>query len=175
MARELLAFQDASGAIREEVGSVGKGRYGPPKTNAMYGATEAPLIQNNGDLLSDLLYTTNFALLGLHEASAATGDRFYHHAETKLAEFLCRIQVRSTQRPELDGAWFRAFDFGRWEYWASNSDVGWGAWSIETGWTQAWIIAVLGMRGKDTSLWGLTADSKIGDHKDMIKEMLSDA
>ena len=174
MASELLAFQDASGAIREEVGSAGKGRYGPPKTNAVYGATEAPLIQNNGDLLSDLLYTTNFAFLGLHEASAATGDRLYHDAETKLAEFLCRIQVRSTQRRELDGAWFRAFDFGRWEYWASNSDVGWGAWSIETGWTQAWITAVLGMRGKGSSLWSLTADSKIGDHKDMIQEMLPD-
>jgi hypothetical protein len=30
------------------------------------------------------------------------------------------VQVRSEGRPELDGAWFRAFDFKRWEYWASN-------------------------------------------------------
>ena len=108
MARELLAFQDRSGAIREEVGSAGKGRYGPPKTNDEYGTKEAPLIQVNGDPLCDLLYTTNFAFLGLHEAAAATGDRVYLRAEAKLAEFLCRIQARSTQRPELDGAWFRA-------------------------------------------------------------------
>ena len=66
-----------------------------------------------------------------------------------LAEFLCRIQIRSEKHPELDGGWFRAFDFKRWEYWASNGDAGWGAWSIETGWTQSWITAVLGLTANE--------------------------
>lgn len=117
-----------------------------------------------GEIAGDALYTMNFALLGLHEAAAATGDSFYTDAADKLAGFLCRVQVRSQVRPELDGAWFRAFDFNRWEYWASSGDLGWGAWCVETGWSQAWIVAVLGLRQMKTSLWDLTADSRIKTH-----------
>ncbi|MCX6927048.1 MAG: hypothetical protein NT154_28160, partial [Verrucomicrobia bacterium] len=125
---------------------------------------EAPLIQSNADAASDLLYTCNFAFLALHEAAAATGDSFYRDAEEKLAKFLCRIQIRSETHPELDGGWFRAFDFKRWEYWASSADAGWGAWSIESGWTQSWITSVLALRGMQTSLWDLTARSRISRH-----------
>lgn len=175
IAEELLKRQDACGAIGEEVGSQGLGAYGPAKANADYGTTEAPLIQQNGDPLSDLLYTTNFAFVGLHEAAAATGDSFYAEAADRLSDFLCRIQVRSETHPELDGGWFRAFDFRRWEYWASNADVGWGAWSIESGWTQAWITSVMAFRQMRTSLWALTAGSRIGEHLDtLVPVMLPD-
>jgi hypothetical protein len=168
IAEELLGRQDACGAIGEEVGSPGLGAYGPPKTNSEYGTSEAPLIQQNGDPLSDLLYTTNFAFVGLHEATAATADLFYTEAADKLADFLCRIQVGSEAHPELDGGWFRAFDFRRWEYWASNADVGWGAWSIESGWTQAWITSAMALRQMRTSLWALTAESRIGEQLEML-------
>ena len=161
IARDLLAAQDSSGALREEIGSAGKGDYGPPKSNDAYGASEAPLIQENGDPLTDLLYTANFAFLGLHEAAAATHDANYRTAEDRLAEFLCRVQVRSDRHPELDGAWYRAFDFRRWDYWASNADSGWGAWSVETGWTQSWITSVLQLRRMKTSYWELTRSSQI--------------
>ena len=163
MAGELLAHQAECGAIREEVGSRGKGSYAPPASNEAYGTSEAPLIQQNGDPLCDLLYTTNFAFAGLHEAAAATSDDALVQAENRLAEFLCRAQVRSEEHPELDGAWFRAFEFDRWDYWASNADLGWGAWSIESGWTQSWITAVLALRQMRTSLWEYTAGSRIGD------------
>ena len=172
---DLLAHQDDCGAIREEVGSLGQGRYAPPESNEAYGTSEAPLIHENGNPLCDLLYTTNFAFIGLHEAAAATGDGLYSAAEDRLARFLCRIQVSSSVHPELDGAWYRAFDFARWDYWASNADAGWGAWSIETGWTQGWITAVLAMRQLGTSHWDLTADSRVGDHADaLLTEMLPD-
>lgn len=159
---DIAKNQVESGAIRDEIGAAGKGFFEPPKKNEAYGTDEAPLIQKNGDPICDLLYTTNFALLGLNEAAAATGDPRYAQSAQKLADFLCRIQVRSEKHPELDGAWFRAFDFGRWDYWASNSDYGWGVWSTETGWTQGWIAGVLGMRLQKTSLWELTANSQIG-------------
>jgi hypothetical protein len=159
---DLLSFQDKSGAIREEVGSEGEGQYGPPKSNAEYGTSEAPLLQQNGDPVADLLYTTNFAFLGLHEAAAATHDPVYVRAEKRLAEFLCRIQIRSQRHPELAGGWFRAFDYGTWDYWASGSDWGWGPWSIESGWTQSWITVVLGMRNLQTSLWDLTGRGDLG-------------
>jgi len=163
MAEILISFQDACGALREEIGP-GHSHYGPPQSNEAYGTNEASLIQQNGDPACDLLYTSNFAFLGLHEAAAATGDAIYLQAENKLAEFLCRIQAASSTHPELDGVWFRAFDYKIWDYWASNSDWGWGVWSTETGWTQAWITSVLAMRHMKTSLWDLTAKSEIARH-----------
>lgn len=160
----LLSIQAECGAIREEIGPLANGTYPPSQSNAAYGTTEASLIQENGDPVADLLYTTNFAFIGLHEAAAATGDPRIQTAADKLAEFLCRIQIRSEKHPFLDGGWFRAFDFDRWEFWASNADAGWGAWSIESGWTCGWINAVLAMRQTDTSLWDMAKRCRIGRH-----------
>ncbi len=168
----LLALQDESGAIREELGLPGRGAYPPPGSNAAYGTNEASLIAKNGDPVADLLYTTNFAFLALHEAAAATGDQDIRRAEDKLAEFLCRIQVTSETQPAVDGGWFRAFDFGRWEHWGCNADHGWGAWAIESGWTQGWIVSVLAMRQMDTSLWDLTKQSKIERHHERLREQM---
>ena len=70
-----------------------------------------------------------------------------------MAEFMVRAQVRSSAHPQFDGAWYRAFDFERWDYWASNSDSGWGAWCTEAGWSQSWISTVLSLRVLDRSLW----------------------
>jgi len=174
MAAELLDKQVECGAIREEVGP-GAGQYGPPKSNEDYGKHEATLLQTNGDPVCDLLYTMNFAFFAIHEAAAATGDRHYREAEDKMADFLCRIQARSKTKPEFDGAWFRAFEYDRWDYWASNADVGWGAWATETGWTQGWIAAVLALRCMKTSLWDLTATSRINRHFETYrKRMLPD-
>jgi hypothetical protein len=165
---DLLSFQDESGAIREDLGDVGHGKYAPPKSNAAYGTNEAPLIQENGDPVADMLYTSNFAFFSLTEAAAATGDERLKDAVQKLADFMVRIQVRSEAHPELDGAWYRAFDFDRWEYWASNADAGWGAWSTETGWTQGWISTMLMFNELNTNLWDFTAASKIADQFDEV-------
>ena len=40
---------------------------------------------------------------------------------------------------------------------ASDADAGWGAWSVETGWTAPWIHLSLGLRHANTSLWALGA------------------
>lgn len=168
IATDLLASQDASGALPEEFSRRGS----QPKSNAAYGTTEATLLQQNGDPVCDLLYTMNFAFLGLHEASAATGDPFYSHAEDRVAQFLCRIQIKSKAHPELDGGWYRAFDFKRWEYWASSSDKGWGAWSIESGWTQSWICSTLAMRQLHTSLWDLGDKSGIRKYLPQLRPIM---
>ncbi|MEW6237297.1 MAG: hypothetical protein AB1656_18085, partial [Candidatus Omnitrophota bacterium] len=162
MADDLLALQDESGAIREEIGELSQGSCRPPQSNEEYGVNETPLLQENGDPVCDMLYTSNFAFLGLVEAAKAAQEPLYRNACGRLAQFLSRIQIRSEKHPELEGAWFRAFDFQRWEYWASNADAGWGAWSIETGWTQGWIAAGFGMRTRDVSLWDLTKESQAG-------------
>jgi len=151
MASDLLAFQTSCGALREVLAE-GNGKYGPPKCHADYGTREASLLQNDGDPVADMLYTCNFAFLGLHEAACATGRSELLQARDRLADFLIRIQMKSPL-PAFDGVWFRAFDFHRWEVWASDADGAWGAWCSETGWTQAWITAVLALREQNRSLW----------------------
>lgn len=171
-AKGLIAIQDETGAIREELGSLKNGQYPPPASNAAYGTNEASLIAKNGDPVADMLYTTNFAFLGLHEAAAATNDKDIIEAEDKLAKFLCRIQVKSDTQSALDGGWFRAFDYGRWEPWGCNADHGWGAWAIESGWTQGWIASVFALRQMDTSLWDLTLNSNIERNYDRLRKQM---
>ena len=52
----------------------------------------------------------------------------------------------------LDGAWMRSFDFDIWDYWGSSADAGWGAWCVESGWTNSWIAVVLAMRSVGATL-----------------------
>lgn len=154
IATDLLARMQPSGAIREALGAREDGRYPSPRDNASYGQGEASIVHENGDPACDLLYTANYAFLGLREAARATGDARLARAEDRLADFLCRVQVRSAAQPYLDGAWTRSFDFELWEYWGSSADLGWGAWSVESGWTNSWIAAVLALRGLGQSLLG---------------------
>lgn len=154
MSEALLEHQHASGAIAEQIGRLENGIYPPPQSNEAYGTGEAALLQRNGDPVCDLLYTTNFAFLGFHEAVVV--EPKFKRIEDRLAEFLCRIQLSSEKQSYLDGAWMRSFDYKKWEYWGSSSDLGWGAWCIETGWTNAWIAAVLAMRQAEHSLFDLS-------------------
>ena len=175
LADDIEKCQDESGAIREELGDPSKGDYVPPLSNEAYGTNEAPLIQENGDKVADLLYTCNFTFVGLHEAYAATGDIQFRRMADKLADFLVRVQVKSDKHTSLDGGWMRAFDYGRWDYLGSNADSGWGAWSIEAGWTQAWVPGVLAMRELETNLWQISKKSKVSEKFNSIRrEMIPD-
>ncbi len=153
IATKLLENLQESGAIREELGKDGQGRYGKIKSNAEYGLHEAPLISENGDPVADLLYTTNFAFFALNEAYAATNDVLYKDAVKKIADFMVKVQVKSDKHKDLDGAWYRAFDYKRWDYWASNADSGWGPWGTLTGWTQSWILTTLIMVDRQQNFW----------------------
>ena len=64
----------------------------------------------------------------------------------------------------------RAFDYGRFEHWGSNADHGWGAWAIESGWTQGWIVSVLALREMNTSVWDLTKDSEVNKNYPALKQ-----
>lgn len=172
LATDMQACQDASGAIREELGDLRNGVYRPPRSNAEYGLHEAAAIHENGDPMADLLYTCNFAFVGLHEACAATGDAQYRDMADHLAEFFVRIQIRSETHTELDGGWFRCFDYAKWDYWGANADVGWGAWSIEVGWTQAWIPTVLALRELKRNLWDMSRGSRIGKHWEKTRQIM---
>jgi len=175
MINELLKYMVECGAIQDMFGDLKMGKYPPPQSNENYGTTEASLIQNNGDPATDLLYTTNWAFLGLHEAALVTGNKAYKEAEDRLAEFLCRIQVKSEAHPYLDGAWMRSFDFEKWEYWGSSADIGWSAWCVESGWVNSWIACVLAMRQKGESIFKVTAKDKYKSiAPEIIEEMFTE-
>lgn len=165
IADDLLAFQDASGGLREELADV-------LKSNEEYGRAEMTVMFQTGDPVADLIYVMHPALLGLHEGVAVTGDEELARAADRMAEFLVRAQVRSEAHPELDGAWYRAFDMRRWDYWGSNGDNGWGAWCTETGWTQSRTVAALALRQLDTTIWELTAESRIADHFEKYRRLM---
>ena len=119
---DLLTVQRQSGAIGHRLRT--KSMVVPP--NEDYGTKETAIVQQGSDPAADMLYICNFALSSLHEATGVTGDAHYSEAEDRLTDFLCRIQIRSELHPELDGGWFRCFDYNRWEYWASSADNDWG-------------------------------------------------
>lgn len=171
---DLLKNQVASGALREELGENSKGKYGAPKSNERYGHNEAPVIHTNGDPVADMLYTSNFAFFALNEAAQATQEPKYLEAVDQLADFLVRIQSSSSGRSDLDGCWFRAFDYDRWEYYGSNADHGWGAWGTLTGWTQSFITATLALKMQESSYWEATRESSIGGNIEAVwPQMLS--
>jgi hypothetical protein len=159
---DLLRNQVACGAIREELGTNDKGKYGAPKSNEKYGTNEAPVIQANGDPVADMLYTSNFAFFSLNEAANATGSPRLKEAVHRLGDFLVRIQSTSSGRADLDGCWFRAFDYDHWEFYGSNADHGWGAWGTITGWTQSFIVTTLALTEQQTSYWDATKNTTIG-------------
>ena len=158
---DLLQYQEPNGALREQLGSASLGSYGRSPSNADYGKTEAPLIFENGDKVADMLYTNNFALFTLNEAAKSTGIPRFQQAVDNLSDFLTRIQIRSEAHPDLDGGWFRAFDYGRWDYWASNADAGWGAWCTLSGWIQSWIVGTRVLMQEDQSFWDKTSDIEL--------------
>jgi hypothetical protein len=160
VADDMLKNQVDCGAIREELGK-GKGMFKELKKNSDYGTDEGSLITMNGQEISCMLYTNNFALFSLHEAAKVTGDKKYSNATNRLADFLVRIQVQSGKHKDLDGAWFRAFDYGKWDYWASNSDAGWGAWCTLTGWIQSWIVTSQVQIQQQQSFWDITKNTAL--------------
>jgi len=155
---DLLALQDASGAI---------GEASAVKPEPREESSSSLLISENGDKAADFLYTINFALLGLHEAFKTTGDSYYEDGSEKLAGFVCRVQVKSILHPELNGSWFRGFDYGHWRYWGGDVSPRLGAWSVTAGQSQAWISAVLAMRELDTSLWDILSQAGLPASEDV--------
>lgn len=174
---KLLEDLDSSGAIMEKLGPKGMGRYDKIASNEEYGTKEAPLISNYGDRVTDLLYTLNYSVFSLQEAAAATSNNNYTTALKKIIDFLVKVQVSSKDHPDLHGSWFRAFDYGKWEYWASNADSGWGPWGTQTGWTQSWILNGLIFNQKSQNFWDITREKYKTDHfknlaENRIKTML---
>ena len=89
-----------------------------------------------------------------------------------MADFFIRTQTQSQKHSELDGTWYRGFDFNKWDYWGSDGDAGWGVWSNEIGWTHSWITATLAMHEMKTNFWELSSGSKITTKFDHYRKLM---
>ena len=167
----VTSLMTEEGALRESLGKRELGHFPPPDSNEKYGKSEASLIQQEGDTGCDTLYTTGFALLGLHEAARAAGEKRYADAADRLTEFSLRIQAVSEEHPELSGAWIRGFDYELWDFWGSSADFAWGAWCAETGWGNAMTAAALALRRMKCSLFDLAAKNPM---KEFLPELLDE-
>lgn len=99
---------------------------------------EAP----KGTHLVDLIYTINWALLGMHMMSQSSSDAKYTTAFERMLALVLRIQDRS---PELEyqGCWRGMYDTKS-EGWGGGDCYEGGAGSIYSGWTNApisWVLA----------------------------------
>ena len=122
------------GAIQEDGSNTG---------NSVEGG-DLGLTHDANETVSDQLYTTSFAAMNFWIAWKATGDAQYRDDFFRVADFLVRIQIESTDRM-LDGGWMRAFDYSLWDYYGSNADQAWNAYSMETGWQNAIIDIAIGL------------------------------
>ncbi|MEG2596809.1 MAG: hypothetical protein RR977_00135, partial [Oscillospiraceae bacterium] len=105
---------------------------------------ECSLLTQNGDPVVDMLYSLNWLPLGFAHAYDITGDPYFHELWEEIASFMIRAQIHSNN-PDIDGVWTRGFDVDLMEVYGLPNDVGWGPWSIESGWSIGEIVAGLGM------------------------------
>ena len=125
-----------------------------------------------GDPVTDALYSINFAFLGMNEAAAITGNKEYAKSAEMMADFFIRTQTQSQKHQELDGTWYRGFDFQKWEYWGSDGDLGWGVMTNEIGWTHSWITATMALREMGTTLWEAASGVNVSLHFEHYRKMM---
>ena len=51
--------------------------------------------------------------------------------------------------------------------------MGWGVWSVEAGWGQAWIATTLALREKQITMWEFTAASRVSDRLASVRAQMS--
>ena len=95
---------------------------------------ECSLLTENGDPVTDSLYSMNWLPVGFAYAYYATKDEFFRDLWKNTVTYFMRTQMFSKD-PLLNGAWCRAFDMDLKEVYGCPHDVGWAANCCETGWT----------------------------------------
>lgn len=139
----LYTVCDALEAFRHESGGYLEYDTGYRAARSRTSGTESSLLADNGDPVTDLLYSTNWLPLAFAVAYKVTNDPVFKERWQSLATFLSRTQMRSAD-PLLDGCWCRGMDVARMEAYGMPHDVGWGPCSVESGWTVGEILMGLG-------------------------------
>ncbi|WP_129721271.1 hypothetical protein [Xylanivirga thermophila] len=103
---------------------------------------ECSLLIENGDPVVDMLYSINWLPMAFMQAYFITGDSYFKDLWKNISKFMMDAQISSSDN-KLNGGWARGLDVELMEVFASPYDVGWGPWSIESGWTVAEIVSGL--------------------------------
>ena len=134
---QLEKFRHAGGGYREH-------DTGYRAARSRTSGTESSLLADNGDPVTDLLYSANWLPLAFAYAYRATGDGRFANLWRELAAFMSEVQMTSDDA-RLDGCWCRGIDLDRREPYGMPHDVGWGPCAVESGWTVAEILMGLGL------------------------------
>mgnify|MGYP002349905279 CR=1 FL=1 len=126
--------QAVSNAIDTKIGSISAEHYESP----------------NGKFLLDLIYTVNWALLGLQSARFFMDISSFESKYFRLLNLVVSIQDRSKEK-HFRGCWRGMYDLERKEWGGGNCHEG-GANSIYTGWTNIPISWVLSFELKNKSM-----------------------
>jgi hypothetical protein len=113
-------------------------------SNEKYGKGESALYTQASDTITDQLYSAGFLAWGLYFASKTGQVPQARSMLERFLDYLSAIQIRSPNL-QLNGVWTRGFDYYYGEPYGANGDVGWGAYSLETGWTQGPILTAFAM------------------------------
>lgn len=101
--------------------------------------TECSVLSNNGDPVTDHLYSLNWLPVGFIQSYFVTKDPCFLKLWEDITRYFLKAQLRSDDKT-LDGAWARAFDVNLKEVYGVPNDIGWAPWAVETGWTLGEII-----------------------------------
>jgi hypothetical protein len=109
------------------------------------GDTPAPIVGGEGSLLTesgipivDNLYTANWLSVGFIQAYLVTGDKYFFDLWRDIVKYYKNTQIVS-KNPQINGAWARGNDREIGEIYGIPNDIGWGPWSIESGWSMGQI------------------------------------
>lgn len=111
---------------------------------------EGSMLVENGNPIVDNLYVVNWLPLGFIQAYLCTGDRYFYELWKDITRYFIHMQIHSKD-PLINGAWPRSSDMEKLEVYAIPNDVGWGPWSIESGWTMGPVCAgiLIGLHAED--------------------------
>lgn len=116
-----------------------------------YGTEDTGVFRENGEKIADQLYTNNFLIINSWEAWKATRDSQMLEFNDQLVNYISDIQIVSDKK-EYRGGWMRSYHLESKEYFGNNGDTGWGAYCLESGWTNAIITTGLLLKELEWSL-----------------------
>ena len=103
---------------------------------------ESSVLADNGDPVTDMIYSANWLPLGLGLAYGFTHDEWFRERRDRVNRFFAAAQIESPD-PIINGIWTRSIDLDLREVYGVPNDVGWAPWSVETGWTIGEIVSGL--------------------------------
>jgi|EP01046_Picozoa_sp_COSAG06_P072437 hypothetical protein len=57
------------------------------------------------------------------------------------------------------------------DFWGSATDVSWGVYTTESGWTAGWVAAIMGLRQLNSSLWDAGAPFGAALNRTLAREL----